>query len=624
MRHRHPALVLSFLLVAAGSVLGQETTGTIAGHLIDTQGLAVPGASVTVVGPQGTKSVVSDAEGRFTIPFLTPGKYDVRAELQGFKTVEHKGINVGLGQTVDLMFKLEIGGLTETVQVIGTPDVINTTTTTIGANITSELLQSVPVGRRVSDTLYLAPGVSSSGTAGSANPSIGGGSALDNQYVIDGVNVTNTGYGALGSYSIVFGSLGNATPFDFVQEVQVKTGGYEAEFGQSTGGVVNILTKSGSNDIRGSLYGYARPSDMEGAWTQYQTINGSVQTKATQLSDTGAAGGFPVLRNRLFFFGAIDPGWERRTMEAPDGFPLQSLGSVDRIRHTLTYSSKATWQISSSHRIDASFFGDPSTGDVGPQRTSALLVSDTSSFSSLEYGGHNQMVRYNGVMTSQWLLEGTYARALNRINELPSVNQWRITNQTVSPAVITGGIGFYEAGNRGINNQFSAKSTHMFAGHNIKYGFEYDDVNYSQINQRTGPTFVAPDGRTTATGAQITVLPDVNFGKIYRVTRANFNSGRTTLQKYTDFFVQDSWNVTDRLVINPGVRYEQEKLTGTIIDNFRLKDNWAPRIGATYDLMGDGKTKVFGNSSNTADVAARALDALVGRPMLITIFSDYV
>src|SRR5207244_8863275 len=107
-----------------------------------------------------------------------------------------------------------------------------------------------PVGRRFSDTLYLAPGVSSSGNLGSANPSIGGSSGLENQYVVDGVNITNGGYGALGSYSIVFGSLGNGTPYDFMQEVQVKTGGYEAEFGQATGGVINVVTKSGSNTVK--------------------------------------------------------------------------------------------------------------------------------------------------------------------------------------------------------------------------------------------------------------------------------------------------------------------------------------------------------------------------------------
>src|SRR5205823_6962413 len=142
-------------------------------------------------------------------------------------------------------------------------------TTTTGAVLSSEMFSQVPVGRRLSDTLYMAPGVQTGGSVGSANPSISGGSGLENQYVIDGVNVTNQGYGALGSYSIVFGSLGNATPFDFIQEVQVKTGGYQAEFGQSTGGVVNVITKSGTNAFGGSAFGYTRPAGIEGGWKQY-------------------------------------------------------------------------------------------------------------------------------------------------------------------------------------------------------------------------------------------------------------------------------------------------------------------------------------------------------------------
>jgi outer membrane receptor protein involved in Fe transport len=521
---------------------------------------------------------------------------------------------VALGQTVDLPFKLEIGTINETVQVVGAPDIINTRTTTTGANISSQLLQSVPVGRSIGATLYLAPGVSSSGTAGAANPSIAGGSGLDNQYVIDGVNVTNQGYGALGSYSIVFGSLGNATPFDFMQEVQVKTGGYDAEFGQSTGGVVNVITKSGSNKVAGSLFGYTRPSSLESDWTQYQSINGSVQTVGAQAYDGGAEGGFPIVRDKLFVFGAIDPGRDVRTFQAPEGFPLQSAGDVDRVRNNLTYSAKATWQLANAHRVDVSFFGDPSTGDTGPQRTSALLVNDTASFSSLNYGGHNQTIRYNGVLGSNWLLEATFARALNRINETPSVNAWRVTDQTVTPTGTTGGIGFYEAGNRSLNNQYAIKSTNILGDHQLKYGFEYDDVTYSQINQRTGPTFTAPGGRQTATGAQITILPDPTFGKIYRVTRANFNSGRTTLQKYGSFFVQDSWKVNDHLTINPGLRYEQEKLSGTIINDFTLNNNWAPRIGVTYDFAGDDRTKLFGSYGRyyariPNDLAARALSA---------------
>jgi hypothetical protein len=218
-------MVLALALFASRPLAAQETTGKIEGRVTDTQGLAVPGATVTATGPQGNKTAVTDGEGRYSLPFLTPGTYLVHGELAGFKAVEQKDVSVRLGQTSDVSLKFEVGGVSEVVQVTGASRAVDTTSTTIGAVLSTDELSSLPVGRRVADVLYLSPGVSSSGTLGTMNPSISGGSGLENQYVVDGTNVTNAGYGGLGSYSIVFGSLGNATPYDFIQEIQVKTGG---------------------------------------------------------------------------------------------------------------------------------------------------------------------------------------------------------------------------------------------------------------------------------------------------------------------------------------------------------------------------------------------------------------
>src|SRR5262245_37189713 len=450
------------------TAFAQGTTGAIAGRIVDAQGLAVPGVTVTATGPQGAKIVVTDAEGRFSVPFLTPGAYVVRAELAGFKAVEQPNVTVSLGQNVDLSLKMEVGGVSETVQVVGASPIVDTRTTTTGAILDAELISRVPVGRRVSDTLYMAPGVSTGGSVGSANPSISGASGLENQYVIDGVNVTNQGYGALGSYSIVFGSLGNATPFDFIKDVQVKTGGYEAEFGQSTGGVVNVVTKSGSNTVKGSAFYYDRPSGLEGTWTEMQTPNGTVQTTGSRSYDGGAEGGGPILKDRLFFFGAIDPSRDVRTFQAPQGFPLLSLGDVDRTRDSTTYAAKGTMQLANGQRIDASFFGDPSKGLNGPQRASSLLNQTTAGFSSLDYGGHNQTVRYDGAVKPNWLLEGYFAHALNNIAETPSVDAWEVTDRTVTPNVTSGGIGFYESGNRSNSYQYAVKGTNFIGEHQVR------------------------------------------------------------------------------------------------------------------------------------------------------------
>ncbi|MGE5815599.1 MAG: TonB-dependent receptor, partial [Acidobacteriota bacterium] len=607
-------LVTHFVIPA----IAQETTGTISGVIVDTQGLPVPGVTVTVAGPQGSKTTVTEANGRFTMPFLVPGTYAVRAEVSGFKPVEQRDVILRLGQTVQLDLRMDVGGLTETVEVSGVSPMIDRTTTTTGTSIESELLTRLPVGRRFSETLYIAPGVSTGGTVGEANPSISGASGLENQYVVDGVNITNQGYGALGSYSIIFGSLGNGTPFDFMQEVQVKTGGYEAEFGQATGGVVNVITKSGTNELRGTAFGYLRPDSLESDFTQIDSPNGTVNTRAAQLSDAGVEAGGPLVRNRLFVFGAIDPQWERRTFIAPEGFPLRSLGEVNRDRQIVSYAAKGTWQASAADRISASFFGDPAHGDLGPQRTTALLRTSTSGFSELDqYGGHNQTVRYDGVLSPRFLVEASFGRALNRITEIPSVDEWNVTDTTIVPNVISGGIGFYEQGNRSENLQYSAKATNILGAHQMKYGFVAERVKYDQVNNRTGPTFTLPDGTQTATGASIQILADPTFGQIYRVTRANLNTSRSTRQVYLSFFAQDQWNVTDRLTILPGIRYEQQDLKGTLVDSFKLQNNWAPRIGVTWDPSGRDRWKIYGNygifyTRVPNDLAARALSADAG------------
>jgi hypothetical protein len=620
MYARLTAFLAVFALALTGLAAAQETTGTLSGRAVDSQGLAIPGATITVTGPQGVKTFVTDAEGNFNAPYLTPGTYTVRAELQGFKSVEQKNVAVNLGQTVSLTLKMDVGGLTETVEVVGGPPVIDRSRTTIGANLDSEMLKNVPVGRRFSDTLYLVPGVSSSGAAGAANPSVSGGSGLENMYVVDGVNITNGGYGALGSYSIVFGSLGNGTPFDFIKESQVKTGGYEAEFGQSTGGVINVITKSGSNYVRGSLFGYWRPDGLEGKWANIQSENGTVNTTATQLSDAGAEVGGPILRNRAFFFGAFDPQWESRTFIAPDGFPLAAVfpDGVARKRSITNYAAKGTYQLTSHHRFDASFFGDPAHGDNGPQRTNALTRTTTSGFSELkQYGGHTQGVRYDGILSARWLVDASVGRALNRIEEVPSVNEWNVTDRTVTPNITSGGIGFYEAGNESNNWQYKANSTNIFGKHEVRYGVSWEDLTYDQVNQRTGPTFTLVTGERTATGASIQILSDPNVGQIYRVVRANLNSARSTEQQYASFYVQDTFRAGNRLTIKPGIRYEQEKLVGTLVDDFTLKNNWAPRIGATYDFIGNGRGKIYGNWGRyyariPNDLAARALSADAG------------
>jgi hypothetical protein len=154
-------------------------------------------------------------------------------------------------------------------------------------------------------------------------------------------------------------------------------------------------------------------TQLEGTWEQFQSVNGTVQTLSSQQHDAGVEGGGPIVENRLFFFGAIDPQSETRTFQAPAGFDLFNTSGYDRTLRDVSYAAKGTAQLG-GHRIEASFFGDPSHGPLVPQRPSSLLVATTSSFSEIDYGGHNQTVRYDGIPGATGC--GRCARAVNRIN----------------------------------------------------------------------------------------------------------------------------------------------------------------------------------------------------------------
>lgn len=628
------------LLAGPGSARGQEsTTGSIAGIVVDGEGVAIPGATVTITSERGTQALVSDEGGRFFAPYLVPGRYSVRVDLQGFAPLERKDVEVRLGQRSSIEFVMKLGRLTDAIEVVGAAPAVDIASTTVGGVLDSDELKRLPVGRNFTDALYLVPGVSDSSGVGRANPSIGGASGLDNSYVVDGVNVTNAGFGGVGTYSIVFGSLGTGVTTDFIDETQVKTAGFEAEYGQATGGVVNIVTKSGSNTLRGSVFGYFSPQQLEASYKQLQTPNGTVNTTGRREADFGLTLGGPIVSDRLFFFAAFNPQFQRRTFIAPEGFPLRSLGEVNQDRRTLAYAGKLTWQVAPGHRIDASAFGDPSHGPAGPQRFTALAARDTSRFSELKkYGTYSETLRYDGILSRSWLIEASVARAQNSLDEVPQVDEWQVTDSTVTPAVRSGGIGFFDKGGAGVNTQYQLKSTHLFdaAGqHQVRYGGQFEDISFQLEFGRTGPPFTLANGIVTRTGASVLVLPDPALGRIYRVQAASFGPVPETRQKYLSFFLQDTWQIGGRLTLRPGLRWERQRLVGgdpplchpddsvpgagdglgpAIRCEFTFSNNWAPRIGATYDVLGNGKSKLYASWGRyfvkiPNDLAARALSA---------------
>ena len=242
---------LAFCLALSLSVSAQDlvTKGAINGRVLDQTGAAIANAKVTVSGQTGDRVVNANAEGEFDAPNLIPGFTRSRQNRRASRLSRYPTSKSSSARPPRSRLTLEAGNISEVVEVSAGAATIDTGSTAVGQNLNDQLFQNIPVQRSVTSLFYLAPGVADSGKGGVANPSISGGSALDNLYVADGVNITDSAFGGLGVFSRNFGTIGVGINTAFIKEVQVKTGGFEPQYGQSQGGIINIITQSGGKEF---------------------------------------------------------------------------------------------------------------------------------------------------------------------------------------------------------------------------------------------------------------------------------------------------------------------------------------------------------------------------------------
>ena len=412
MKSRILAFVAAVVVATAGYGWAQETTGSIAGRVSDPQGLAVPGATVTVTGPQGSQTFTADAEGRFNAPFLTPGTYTVRAELQGFKVVEQRNVVVRLGQRVELPVTMEVGGLTETVEVTGGSPTIDTSTTTVGAvdqcRPAAARAHRPPLQRRA---LHRAR--RDEQRRGRREP-VHRGRQRSREPVRRGRREHH-------EHRLRRARLVLDLPRLARQRRHLRL--RQRDPGEDRGLRGRVRPVHGRRGERAHEERHEQPARQpvrlraahersKAEFEQVQTENGAINTAGTQTSDAGFTVGGPICRDRIFFFGAYNPSWETRTITAPAGFPLESLGEVDRKRHINSYSAKASGAARQRSPARCVVLRRPGEGRHG---TAAPVVARRGptrpAFSSLEYGGHNQTVKYDGVLRPSWLVEATVSRA---------------------------------------------------------------------------------------------------------------------------------------------------------------------------------------------------------------------
>jgi hypothetical protein len=630
-------LAALFVLLTIPSVaqINSATRGGIGGLVTDQSGGIMPNVTVEVIGPQGTYKATTDSSGRYEVNGLIPGQYKVLVEAPGFKKFVSDRNQVTVDHTANLNIPLQVGAVSDTVQVDAGAVQIDTDTTSLNSPIAEELYQSLPMQRNVSAIFSLAPSVVSGGGTGTANPSIGGATGLENLYLVDGVTITDQAFGGLGTYNRFFGSLGSGVNLAFIKEVDVKTGAFEPKYGRADGGIVEIVTKSGTSQYHGAVAAYFGPGSWYASRNQPSDYGWQKTVQVRYLNNpqydgsVEMGGPVPGLKNKMFFFGAFDPTLTQDLAVAPAGAPLYGYGPHAYSTTTLSWAAKLTYQPHENWQIEASTFGDPAHHNeiAGPTWSSGLAAASAPSvLARYNYGSRDSVARISTSITPTWTAIGYYTYNFNHFDEKPGFDNYQVSDRSFlkSSLIVTNYIGGYEPTK---NNNYSLnieteKRQKFFGEHTIGLGYSYDHTNFLDKPTRTGPLFAIP-GKNAA-GTDLSGLYGSHANAIGQMTNAQYrlftaDAGCTYCAKvngtpvylqqirgtykglsveayshYQSAFVNDSFRVNRHLTINGGLRWEQQWYAGTLL-KYLWKDNWSPRVGANIDPFGDQKGKVFFN-----------------------------
>lgn len=629
-----------------------ETRGGLAGVITDKSGAVVPDAKVTVKGPADTRVLTTDGSGRFTASDLTPGLYTVTVEKAGFQKQEAKNLEVVINKNNTVDFALTTGNVAETVEVNATTISIDTSSTAVSDNLTATFYQQVPIARNVGSLFYVSPGVVDGGGTGTSNPSVGGATGLENLYLVDGVVLNDSGYGGLGVFSPIYGSLGTGINLSFIQEVQVKTAAYEPKYGGVNGGVLQIVTKSGGSSFHGALAAYAAPEGTSAGFRyadNFRTANPTFERgkifSQPQFDASVELGGFiPIAghHDRLFYFGSFNPSLNQVNFLAPNitnAAAIFAHGPYASSATTRSWAGKLSLKITDGTTLDASAFGDPSQNnfsfnDPFVNNYSNINIRNNASFSTWHYGSRAIVAHLASSLnpTTQVNLATTYKSS--GFTEAGFANAFNISDRTGAPATLQG-LGFFQ---NPVNKSYGVTldvqkvvDLHRFGTHTASVGIGFNRATYSVLKDYSGGHFNFPTanadgvpiqnvgGNSTLAGAStdaafylVTASPncpttlcpfypghvDANGNPIQvylRQVRGLFSGNQATSNEgYLSTYVNDSVAIGRRITLNAGVRWEQEQLNGPN-QQYVFGDNWSPRLGINIDPFADRKTKVYFN-----------------------------
>jgi hypothetical protein len=580
------ALSVAACLGLSMPALANNTSGNITGNSVTTSGAVLSNVTVSIENLEtGLKrTVVSSADGDFRFPLLPPGPYKIVAEKDGFRTTVEESVTVGISGKVNLNLALSDASM-ERIEVTGSAiSLVDVTSNSTGIVIDSVTLDRVPVSRDFTSIALLAPGT----TKGDSNfgnvPSIGGASAAENAYYVNGLNLTNfrTGVGS------------SNPPFEMFDSFEVKTGGYSAEYGRVTGGVVNAKTKSGTNEFKFGINAFYEPDALREDKPDGGLVNGLpyIDNSADKNTfwDVNLFASGAIIEDQLFFYVLYNP---RSDVYDYNG-RTNNIGG-DLIRDVYKdededafWGAKVDWYINDSNILEFTAFSDASsTVNTTYASTNGVLAEPTIGFT--DTGGKNYILKYTSIISDDLSVSAMYG--LNKANR--TVASALDSNPVIYRRFDSNGA-FVRGGNfanflvdvgSDEREVFRVDADWYLGDHEIRIGVDSETLTAEATTINSGGAYylIYMDDET-----------DPANPTPYEVRRRTYSAGGAFESKNFAYYIQDQWQATDNLVINAGLRNDSfENFNGAGESFIKLSNQWALRLGAVYDLAGDGDSKLW-------------------------------
>ncbi|MEZ5287808.1 MAG: TonB-dependent receptor [Vicinamibacterales bacterium] len=592
--------VMALVPALGGAAAAQQGTSELRGRVVDPQGSALPAVSIVVRHQESGlfRETVSGADGSFLLSAMNPGVYEVTAELDGFRKYQSTGIQLGVGRSTLLEVTLELGGIEESVTVTGEAPLVDTSSKAIGGNVSAKEFVDLPsFNRNFAGYLSLVPGVVASVSAttfGADSISVAGQNVRNVNYTMDGSNNNDTFNGGNG------GSQARI-PVEAVQEFQLLTSQFDAEFGMASGGVVNSVSKQGTNQFHGSAFLFYQDENL--TTRDYFAQRGDFEKPQTQQQQWGGTLGGPIVQNRMHFFGSL----ERIVLDGGVTTNIPSRPDLERtdFEKTRVWNTFARLdhQLNSNHTWGVRWLRETSPQPIQinaenhtPSRYEAETDVDwtvVANLSSVIGATKVNTFRVSAVKEDVFFGNPLFNESRDQKSLLPTLNHLNFSDQQSPRANRRLDVAY------GADNIFAWFVPNKLGGdHDLKFGvsYLYSSLRVQDFGNMNG-TFTIPSDldfdaanpRTYPERLSIRVGNPLDF----------YMKGH-----FIGMFVQDKWRPAERLTVSAGVRYDLE-LVRTPNDLNPLFDdgagdfpvdgnNVAPRLGFTYALDGQSRSVVRG------------------------------